>query len=202
MRQELRKQKSINRILSSAEEFIRKNDIESIDINEISKSAGLTKGAFYHHFKSKQHLLLELFNRWISKIANKLEFSSPLGKTAVEIIIDIIDKIQPAFEQYSKELPVFLELYLRAITDKDLKKPVMKSYKNFLIFFSQMISIGTNRSPALKKSGEENPADIARILFALTVGFVIQGLLNPRGTDWNKLAKKSVKLVLENKTGK
>lgn len=202
MKQELRKQTSINKILSSAEEFIRKKGIDAIDIDEISRSAGLTKGAFYHHFKSKQHLLLELFNRWISNIANKLEFSPPFNKTATEIIVDIIDKIQPVFEQYYKGLPVFLELYLRAITDKDLKKPVMKSYKNFLTFFSQMISIGTNQSPSMAATGKGNPEDIARILFALTIGLVIQGLMNPKGANWNELAKKSVKIVLDTKNSK
>ncbi|MBM3710612.1 MAG: TetR/AcrR family transcriptional regulator [Actinobacteria bacterium] len=202
MKQELRKITSINKILTAAEEFIQKKGIEAIDIDEISRSAGLTKGAFYHHFKSKQHLLLELFNRWISNIANKLEISPPFGKTATEIIVDIVDKIQPAFEQYDKELPAFLELYLRAINDKDIKKPVMKSYKNFLAFFSQMLAIEAIQSPAKPATDKENPEDIARILFALTIGLVIQGLMNPKGTNWNELAKKSVKMVLGNKTSK
>jgi len=35
------------------------------------------------------------------------------------------------------------------------------------------------------------------ILFSLTVGFLVQGLLNPRGADWTELTKKSIRMLLE-----
>lgn len=192
MRQELRKIASINKILAAAEEYIKKSSIEEIDIDEICKQAGLTKGAFYHHFKSKQHLLLELFNRWVTKVASRLDISLSADRAVTEIIFDIMDRIQPLFEQNEKQLPIFLKLYLDGISDKDLKKPVMESYKSFLTFFTQIVITGSKKD-SIKN---ENPEEISKILFALTVGLLVQGLITPKGANWSELAKKSVKMLL------
>lgn len=209
LKQELRKVASINKILLAAEECIKKSNIEELDIDEICKQAGLTKGAFYHHFKSKQHLLLELFNRWVTNVSLRLEFPNSINKPAGEIICEIIDRIQPSFEQNERKLPIFLKLYLDAITDSGLNEPVVKSYRSFITFFSDLITKSSKGSSSSesgkslsrskhggKDSYNVNAEEISKILFALTIGLLIQGLIDPGGADWNKLAKKSVRKLL------
>lgn len=49
-----------NRILSSAEALVMANGFAGTSIDDILKSAGLTKGAFFHHFKGKADLAREL----------------------------------------------------------------------------------------------------------------------------------------------
>jgi TetR/AcrR family transcriptional repressor of nem operon len=51
------------RILDAAEHLITANGFSGTSIDEILKSAGLTKGAFFHHFKGKAELARELIER-------------------------------------------------------------------------------------------------------------------------------------------
>jgi TetR/AcrR family transcriptional repressor of nem operon len=51
------------RILDAAEHLITANGFSGTSIDEILKSAGLTKGAFFHHFKGKGDLARELIER-------------------------------------------------------------------------------------------------------------------------------------------
>ena len=44
------------RILSSAAKLFALNGYEEVSINQIMADAGLTRGAFYSHFKSKSEL--------------------------------------------------------------------------------------------------------------------------------------------------
>lgn len=41
-----------------------KNGIKEVSINEIIKSCSLSKGAFYHHFESKEKIYMEVLNRF------------------------------------------------------------------------------------------------------------------------------------------
>ena len=44
------------RLLETAVELVQKKSYESVGVNEICSHAGVTKGAFYHHFESKADL--------------------------------------------------------------------------------------------------------------------------------------------------
>ena len=56
MDKEKRKEESKNIILSTAEKYFAEHGIKETDIIEICREAGLTRGAFYHHFSTKQQL--------------------------------------------------------------------------------------------------------------------------------------------------
>lgn len=192
MTQNERKQRSINKILSAAQKHLSEDGIENLDIEKICRQAGLTKGAFYHHFGSKQQFLLELLDRWIKKISSEVN-SAPFDSMETSKIFDtIINRIKPVFEKAGKQLPIFLELYIKAISDTDLRSYTIKSYNGFMNFFSGIILEGVSKG-SIKK--QVDPGDAAKLLFAITIGLLIQGLLNPEGADWAVLAKKSIRML-------
>jgi AcrR family transcriptional regulator len=194
MTQQERKIASINRILSATEVCVKKNGINSLDINEICIEAGFTKGTFYHHFKSKQHLLLELLNRWINNIAEQVNIPDKKSDT-IDLIMYVIEKLSPAFRQSEEQLPIFLDLYIKAISDQTLKGYVLQTHDNFLLFFTDVLKNGMEKGNI--KSG--NPSQVSKILFSITLGLLIQGLIDPTGEDWKELAKTSIKMLLSNK---
>lgn len=193
MDQEKRSSKTKNNILKAAAECFAEYGFEATDVNKICKKLGLTKGAFYYHFSSKQDLFLELLDRWINKIANQLDSVHLESKDTLKILINITEKIQPAFEEVDSQLPLFLELYIKAIWKTELKKVIIKSYQKFLDFFTDIIEKGIKEGSIKQVCAE----DVAKILFSITIGLLIQGLLNPLGADWGDLAKKSFMLLLK-----
>ncbi|MBM7554792.1 TetR/AcrR family transcriptional regulator [Thalassobacillus pellis] len=65
-------EKSINIIEQSIKLFAKKG-FSSTSVQEIANECGISKGAFYLHFKSKDALLLEIFNYYYSRIQSKIE---------------------------------------------------------------------------------------------------------------------------------
>src|SRR4030043_994753 len=98
MDKEKRKEESKNIILSTAEKYFAKHGIKETDIIEICREAGLTRGAFYHHFSTKQQFLLELLDRWINRMASQIESTQFKSKHSLGILTEITEKMQPAFE--------------------------------------------------------------------------------------------------------
>ena len=194
MKQELRSKATKDSILRAAVECFQKKGYYTADIDDICKKANLTKGAFYYHFTSKQNLILELLGQWANKVAEKIDLTDIESKDIREIISSIPEKFSPVFEEADKQLPIFLNLYIKAVSDPDLKKIFIKSYKEILYFFTEIIKKGISNG-SIKKINAE---DASKILFSLAIGWLMQGLIDPEGDDWVALAKKSILLVLKN----
>ena len=94
MNQEKRRIKTKNSILRAAVECFAEYGFEATDVNKICKKVGLTKGAFYHHFTSKQDLFLELLDGWINKIGGHLKPSDINPKNTLETLTNIAEKIR------------------------------------------------------------------------------------------------------------
>ena len=52
-----------NRIYNAAINLMDRKGFEKITITDISKKAGVSVGAFYHYFKSKNDILAEIFRK-------------------------------------------------------------------------------------------------------------------------------------------
>ncbi|MGP4076177.1 TetR/AcrR family transcriptional regulator [Halobacillus sp. K22] len=65
-------QKSIHIIEQSIKLFAKKG-FSSTSVQEIANECGISKGAFYLHFKSKDALLLEIFNYYFQNIQKKTD---------------------------------------------------------------------------------------------------------------------------------
>ena len=75
MSRQQRAEETLNRILEVAEECFAQKGYATTGIAEICQRAGVSKGAFYHHFPSKQALFLTLLNRWLGATERQLEAS-------------------------------------------------------------------------------------------------------------------------------
>lgn len=51
-------------ILQAAMELARENSFDKVSVRDICQRAGITTGAFYHHFRSKEDLLSRASPPW------------------------------------------------------------------------------------------------------------------------------------------
>ncbi|MBA7471752.1 hypothetical protein ES707_07062 [subsurface metagenome] len=138
-------------------------------------------------YKQKQGLLLELLDQWANKVAEQLDLTNIESKDIREMVSNISEKFRPVFEEADSQLPIFLDLYIKAVNEPELKKVVIKSYKEFLYFFTDIIKKGISNGSIKKVDAE----DASKILFSLAIGWLMQGLIDPEGDDWVGLAKKA-----------
>jgi len=63
------------KILDSAIKLFSTRRFNGASVDGICEEAGVNRGAFYHHFHSKQDLFLALLDGWLQTIGNALEAS-------------------------------------------------------------------------------------------------------------------------------
>jgi len=181
------------RILEAAVAGFAEQGYGRTGVAEICHRAQVSKGAFYHHFPSKQALFLELLERWLSALDEQMEGIRAEDATVPEELIGMAGIIRQVFHTGEEQLPIFLEFWTRATHDPAVWVATIAPYRRYRTFFSQMIESGVNE-------GTLRPVDpdmAACVIVSLAVGLVVQGLLDTGGADWGQVAEESLRMLLQ-----
>ncbi|WP_342600513.1 helix-turn-helix domain-containing protein [Psychrobacillus sp. FSL H8-0483] len=74
-------------IIEKAVELIAKNGFETTSVQEITEACGISKGAFYIYFKSKESLLISIFELFSERLSERIS-------TVFEMNIPAKEKLQ------------------------------------------------------------------------------------------------------------
>jgi AcrR family transcriptional regulator len=75
-----------DRLLETAARLFYQRGYQATGINEIIKQAGICKASFYHHFKTKEDLLVVSLEQRHDRMMSDMRTVSSLGKTPAEKI--------------------------------------------------------------------------------------------------------------------
>jgi len=193
MNQQRRGEKSRERILSAAQECFARYGYDATGVAEICRRAGLSKGAFYHHFPSKQAVFLELLERWLSGLDAQLVEARAGARTVPEALLRMTGMVRQVFRMAGGQLPLFLEFLTKAAHDPAVWQATIAPYRRYRTFFSRMIEAGI-------AEGSLRPVDpeiTAQVIVSLAVGLLLQGLLDPHGADWGQVTENSMRMLLK-----
>jgi len=181
------------RILAAAAESFAQNGYDATGVAQICRQAEVTKGAFYHHFPSKQSLFLVLFERWLAGLDGQLASARAGSQTVPEALRNMVGMARQVFEVASGQLPMFLEFWTQAARDPAIWQETIAPYQRYRAFFSGMVEAGIAEG-SLRRV---DPDVAALVIVSLAVGLVLQGVLSPPGADWGRVAEESIELLLD-----
>lgn len=159
-------------------------------VDDICNEAGVSKGAFYHHFPSKQALFLALLEGWLKVIDAGL--ASLRQPTVPATFVHMTRLLPLVFESADERLPMFLEFLLQASRDEKVWEALIAPYRHYHDYFRRLIEDGI-------AEGSLKPVDAqvaAQLILSLAVGLLVQGLLDPRGANWPRVATQSMEILM------
>ena len=186
-----RSEETRSRILGSAIKLFSARGFNAASVADICKDAGISKGAFYHHFESKQALFLALLDVWLQTIDNAIEASK--DKTVPETFMLITEAFPFIFETAGEGLPMFLEFWLQASRDEKIWQASIAPYRRYQKHFTSLIKKGVDEGSFVKV----DPELTARMIVSMAMGLLIQSLLDPKGAKWEKTAREITKMMMD-----
>lgn len=101
MQQELKSEITKQHIVHEAFKLFYENGFKSTSINDVMKATKMTKGAFYHHYKNKEQLALEVIKLKIQKRVND-GMIAPLNEEG-----NAIEILETTFVNRIKSFPIY-----------------------------------------------------------------------------------------------
>ena len=178
------------KILESAIKLFSNQGFNKASVDDICAEAGISKGAFYHHFKSKQELFLALLDGWLQAIDNAIEASKDM--TAPETFQQMTEAFPYIFETAGDGLPMFLEFWLQASRDKKIWDASIAPYRRYHKYFTSLIKKGVDEGSFV----EVDPELTSRMIVSTAMGLLLQSLLDPKGANWEKVARGSTSMLV------
>lgn len=181
-----------NHILDSAQRLFALNGYDSTGVAEICQAAGVSKGAFYHHFPTKQAVFLQLFENWLATLDAGLKSFSQSAPDVPHTLLQMTDILTVVFQTADGQLPIFLEYWLQASRDQAIWEATVAPYRHYQEYFTQLVQQGIDEG----SFRDADPRIAAQTIVALAVGLLLQGLLNPSGADWQQVTRQCLGLLL------
>jgi len=188
-----RSQETRANILNAAQSLFAKNGYDATGVADICQEAGVSKGSFYYHFPSKQALFLELLDEWLSGLDVQLNLLRQNDQSAPDSLIAMTSVLPLVFQSAGNHLQMFLEFWIQASRDATIWEATIAPYHRYQTLFASLIEEGITE-------GSLEPVDTqitAQVIVSFAVGLLLQGLLDPQGADWEKVAKQGIQYLMD-----
>ncbi len=188
----LQSEETRSRILKRAGEQFAQKGYDRVGVAEICRQAGVSKGAFYHHFESKQAILMELLEVWLAKLEEGLAAVTDYSLETPESLLKMSRIIKWLIQPDFTETPIFLELWSQASRNEEIRQQTLATYAKYRQIFTGFIERGISEGSLT----DIDPASGAQVLISLASGIFLQSLLDPAGGDWERIAEDSIHFIL------
>ena len=188
-KRQIQGQTSRDKLLDAATRLFHENGYQAVTVNDICEAAQLTKGAFYHHFDSKEALYQHLYTPQLDTyLASHFSISEDAdGKT---LLLALADATLSFSEEIGREMT-------------SLSITVMLSRGTSHLFtegrvHTRLLHQALSQSQAgnqLKCEGSEH--ELMLIYSCLMVGFLVKwaSLADESNFDWHNLLQREMQLM-------
>ena len=146
-----------------------KNGFSETRMDDIAENSGLSKGAIYHHYKSKKDLFLALIDFWEEYFFFKIFFNKDVeSKNSADLLRDMAKDMIETFKNRKYILLAELEFWSLANHDEDVRAKTEALYIKLMKLIRTIISKGVDSNEFKKLD-----VDVA----ALSVMTSLQGVI-------------------------
>jgi len=179
-------------ILAAASRLFSESGYNAAGVAELCKAAGVSKGAFYYHFPSKQALFLALLETWLSGLDAAFEKISHESQSVPQAIQAMAQMAGNVLESSDASLSIILEFWIQAYRDPKIWEAAIAPYRRYQDYFTSLLEKGM-------QEGSLHPADpkiAARVTVSLGLGLLLQALIDTESTQWEAVVRQCVDLLL------
>jgi AcrR family transcriptional regulator len=153
---------SQEKIMEAAMELFSKKGYQATSINDIVKKAGVSKGLLYHYFDSKEALLRDMVDHFLSQGEELMErIMDPDPQTLLRNMINVLfEDMRTRFDLYSLIINITVQIHELDF----VYQLAVNKYKAYIELFTDLF----------RQLDYQNPKGEALILTALFDGIGVQ----------------------------
>lgn len=187
-----RSEETRSRILAAAADLFSKTGYDATSVAELCQAAGVSKGAFYHHFPTKQAVFLALLEQWLAALDSQMSNFVLEAASIPQALVHMTELTRQVFHSAGGQLPMFLEFWRESSHDPKVWQATIAPYRRYQEQFAGLVQRGIDEGSL----GQVDPERAARVIVALAVGLILQGVLDPQGAAWDEVAQDGLRWMM------
>jgi AcrR family transcriptional regulator len=188
-----RSEETKGRILQAAQQLFASGGYDATGVAEICKTAGVSKGAFYHHFPTKQTVFMCLLDNWLAALDRQMTLLLDSSDSVAQGLVRTAGITSLVFQSASGQLPMFLEFWREASHDPLVWQTTVGPFRRYQELFAGIVKKGI----AEGSLRAVDPFIAARLIVALALGLILQGVIDPHGAAWDEVTRESFQLLMK-----
>lgn len=182
-----------NQILEAALTVFAREGLHEARMEDIARKAGLSKGALYLYYNSKdaviEALLRSLFTLELRGLRSALDGNGPVG----ERLLQITRALTSEFARLLMAQPLMLEFYALAARRRSVREFMAEALDQYRCQFAALVLQGVERG---EFRATINPDEAAMALIALYEGIALMATMTSQAALWGQYAEGSMQLLL------
>ena len=182
-----------DQILDAASEVFAEKGVHESRMDDIAVKSGLSKGALYWYFKSKDDILIAIFDRMFKKEYVYLENLISEKDSAIEQFRDFTERVIFDIKRMLHLMPIayeFISLAFRRKFVKDAFKHYINKYINIM---EKIIELGITQG----EFRAVEPRDIAITTGSIFEGTILLWVYDPNLVNPEEHIRKGLNLILD-----
>jgi len=183
-----------NTILDTSLALFSQNGYDATSVAQICQDAQVSKGAFYHHFSSKQELFLALMETWLDSVVGLFQAAGNSAEAIPEALEQMAALSGGLFDALEGGFPILLEFWTQASRHPAVWEKAVAPYQRFLDYFTGMVQAGIDEGSF---DPSVDPVGAARTLTSVAMGLLLQAIFEPEGAHWQDVTRYGIQLVIK-----
>jgi len=159
----------------------KKRGYHETTVDSICREAGISKGAFYWYFKSKQEVFLAILEAWAAEVEKELAEQFQDAVKAQDPIDAIAAALEMEARREQKIMTVWLDFLAHSQRDPEIRKAVALFHHRIRKAIAEILS------PFLQPRFDPKACQtIAGVVVASFVGMIMMYIVDPDEVDFNE----------------
>jgi AcrR family transcriptional regulator len=182
-------------ILEAAMAVFARQGFDQARMDDIAREVGLSKGALYLYYKSKDAIISAILQFFFSRAMKKLQgfLESEEQPTVRDQLLRLNQYYVAEMKWMVSLLPLSFEFYAVAARQKSVRQFLKRYFKDYREVLAALVQRGIDR-------GEFRPIraeHVAIAIAALYEGLALLWMVDPHATRWEQTGESSLLLLLD-----
>jgi AcrR family transcriptional regulator len=184
------KEDAKRRIIEAAMDVIAERGCDQMTIDDVAKKIGVTKGAVYWYFKSKEELVAAVLNKFQSDI-ERTSFGTFYNKPLENAFMEVFDRFALTDD---RQRAIFFEMFALAARNSNVRHATREYYAGLVATFEEAIKREKKKNFIQTQA---DPHTLALLLVALYSGLQNYEMVWMYQNEIRDLWKEGTKILLK-----
>jgi AcrR family transcriptional regulator len=167
---------------------------ERASMDDIAKEAGVSKGALYLYYKSKDAIIAKLLQLFFDQALKQVKLLAAGEGSVTEQLLAFTRVLTREMDRMAAMQPISLQFYAIAARHATIRQHLRAYFADYRALMEEVIQRGIAQG---ELRADISPAETAVALTALLEGLALLWLIDPQATDWHVQVESSTKLLIQ-----